>query len=78
MWIEQRGFQDRAYHRNPLPLSAWGGHARRLAIRLWEDEPRLEVEPTELVVAAVLSEPAYSSASRWKSKWSRHCPAMRR
>ena len=37
-------------------------------------------QPTRsyVVVAAVLSEPPYSSASRWKSKWSRHCPAMRR
>ena len=38
-------------------LSAWGGKARGLALRLWEDEPRLDVETTELVVAAVLSEP---------------------
>jgi hypothetical protein len=38
-------------------LSAWGGQARRLALRLWSSDTGLDVGTTEQVVAAMLSEP---------------------
>jgi hypothetical protein len=36
-------------------LAGWEGPARRLALRLWSDDPRLAPETTELIVSAVLS-----------------------
>jgi hypothetical protein len=38
-------------------LSEWEGRARRLALRLWSDDPRLSAETAAVIVAAVLVEP---------------------
>lgn len=36
-------------------LAGWKGKARQLALRLWTDNPRLDVESAGVVVTAVLS-----------------------
>ena len=39
-------------------VAGWNGEARRLALRLWTEDPRLDVQSTDVVVTAVLSAPA--------------------
>jgi hypothetical protein len=39
-------------------LAEWDGEARRLALRLWTDDPRLDVQSVDVVVTAVLGDRA--------------------